>query len=765
MALPKVIGTPDDDADLSATGSSSIFGLSGNDKITGSNQADQIFAGGSTWRPDGLNPNYQGESYERVGDNDTVDAGEGDDVVYVGTGTDDLDGGGGLDQLNFYGEGFATFYVEAPGDGQGSPPPKFVARIGSMTNVKVDLIAGTYVGQFLNEDGEVVGKNSGTFRHFEAVLGSLGRDTILGTEQNDQIKPIKGNDSINGRGGFDILSYADLGSRGIVLKWGTGKIKDTFGDTDSFSNIEHVIGSKNSDDMNGTAGGQIFTGGAGKDTIDGVGGTDTLDYSLETGGKAINVLLAKHEVTDTFGGTDTVDNIENIIGTTGRDVMTGDGGANTFWGRDGKDNLGGGAGKDTLWGGLHNDALGGGDNDDKLYGEDGSDVLIGNDGDDTLDGGDKRDTLKGGDGDDTLNGGDGNDTLTDRAISENAQAGVVIDHKGGNLIDGGAGDDTIDGVGRLLGGADNDRITGLGVLDGGTGDDRLEAIYIDGFLQGGSEHMNLLLGGDGNDTLIDSPNNNHTWAMAEYAYASHGLIILFDSEPVRVEVGPTDIDTLIGVRGIGGTAFGDHFVGDGGTQRFLGRGGDDVLKGLGGHDQLEGGEGNDTLEGGNNDDLVDGGAGDDFMKGDGGDDGLYGGKGNDTIYGGTGNNTIEGGDGSDVIYTGPIDGTNNYNHVRAGKGADKVFIDSGSAGIAGGAGDDRFEFIHEPIKEVYLEDFTRGHDKILLTGLGIESFSDLRKLMDVKLDWVVIEFHGGGVIHIGGNVAKVSDLHASDFIL
>jgi Ca2+-binding RTX toxin-like protein len=719
MALPKVLGTTDDDADLSAAVSSSIFGMSGNDKIAGSNQSDQIFAGDSTWRDDGLNPNYQGESYKYVGDNDTVDAGEGDDVVYVGTGTDEIDGGAGVDQLNFYAGAFGTFYVEAPGDGQGDPPPKFVEKAGWLANVKVDLIAGTYLGQFI-DNGEVVGKSSGTFKGFEAVLGSLGRDTILGSNQNDQFKPIKGNDSVNGRGGFDILSYADLGTLGVVLTWGTGKVRDTFGDTDSFSNIEQVIGSKNNDDMTGTVGGQIFTGGAGKDTIDGVGGTDTIDYSLETGGKAINVLLAKHEATDTFGSTDTLDNIETVIGTFGRDVMSGDGGANTFWGRDGKDNLGGGAGKDTLWGGLQNDALGGGDGNDKLYGEAGSDVLIGNDGDDILDGGDARDTLKGGDGDDLIEGGDGNDLIDDK-VSD------AVSHKDkvwrGNTINGGNGNDEMKGLGVVSGGEGDDSITGQGRLRGDAGNDTIKGALYE------KEHPYIkateMSGGDGNDTLIGGP--ILVQATASYDYSGTGIVAHMDTG--KVTVTSTDTDTLVDIFALTGSRLDDTVFGTGDSDFIRGSEGNDTITGKGGNDTIGGDAGDDSIDGGKGNDIVSGGDGNDTLRGgSGGHVEMSGGNGDDTFYM-VALGLYYGGEDDDVFYGGG--GADGGGVAIGGGGFDTLIVDAGKKANGDlGAGRDLFVLDRDAVR-MDISNFKSKQDQVDLSDFGLSSFNALMKLGNV----------------------------------
>ncbi|RXH10118.1 Hint domain-containing protein [Bradyrhizobium guangzhouense] len=95
--------------------------------------------------------------------------------------------------------------------------------------------------------------------------------------------------------------------------------------------------------------------------------------------------------------------IEEAIGGSGNDTITGNGADNY---------LDGGAGNDALFGGDGNDWLEGGSGNDSLYGGSGVDDLHGGSGDDHLDGGGNRDSLgQAGLSPDVLLGGDGNDTF------------------------------------------------------------------------------------------------------------------------------------------------------------------------------------------------------------------------------------------------------------------------------------------------------------------------------------------------------------------
>jgi Ca2+-binding RTX toxin-like protein len=125
-----------------------------------------------------------------------------------------------------------------------------------------------------------------------------------------------------------------------------------------------------------------------------------------------------------------------VVGTSGADVLTGTVGPDVICGLGGSDTLNGLGGKDLLLGGDRADVLRGGLAADRLVGSSGNDRLMGGPGGDRLLGGPGRDRLLGGPGSDRLLGGLGSDRLL-----------------------GGPGAD------RLLGGPGNDR------LDGGRGND------------------------------------------------------------------------------------------------------------------------------------------------------------------------------------------------------------------------------------------------------------------------------------------------------
>jgi len=100
-----------------------------------------------------------------------------------------------------------------------------------------------------------------------------------------------------------------------------------------------------------------------------------------------------------------------LAGTAGNDIICGFGGSDLLIGRGGNDLLLGGAGADDLRGGAGADRLVGGGGSDVLRGGLGPDRLFGQAGNDVLLGGAASDRLDGGSGFDRCNGGPGRDTF------------------------------------------------------------------------------------------------------------------------------------------------------------------------------------------------------------------------------------------------------------------------------------------------------------------------------------------------------------------
>jgi Ca2+-binding RTX toxin-like protein len=340
------------------------------------------------------------------------------------------------------------------------------------------------------------------------------------------------------------------------------------------------------------------------------------------------------------------------------------------------------------------DVLTGADSGDALHGGDGNDRLVGGKGGDDMDGGAGNDTLvwNNGDGSDFADGGAGNDTtevngsptlgddfvvepngglvkfrrtnlvgFTIEASTErfqvnglggddflSAQAGTALPALTQLSVDGGPGNDTLDGsdgADLILGGEGND------VLDGRGGDDRIVGDRGNDTMNGeagddtlvwnNGDASDVVNGGDGRD---DVEVNGAPAAGDVFTVARNGARIAF----ARGNLVPFSID-----------------VGSSESLHANGLGGDDAVTvgDVGGFAvTASGGSGNDTLTGGPSADT------------------LLGGSGNDTIVAGGGIDVVSGDDGDDHVDV--RDRTADL--ARGGDGRDTAIADQGNRDVLDG---------------------------------------------------------------------------------
>ena len=234
------------------------------------------------------------------------------------------------------------------------------------------LIVGTSAGDLLNGTG-----NPDEIRGLEGddtILAGDGADEIFAATGDDVIAGQAGNDTVHGGAGIDTLDYSQDGGAGaVVVDMSNGTATDSHGDTDSFDGIENVIGTAGNDMITGDAGDNLLEDGAGDDTVLGGDGDDTFVASAGTdelvGGAGIDLLDLSNATTSVIVqlgsnpfpsivtgagyafGPDVdflgLTGIENILGGSAGDDLSGDAGDNTFFASLGADTITGGAGSDT----------------------------------------------------------------------------------------------------------------------------------------------------------------------------------------------------------------------------------------------------------------------------------------------------------------------------------------------------------------------------------------------------------------------------------
>jgi Ca2+-binding RTX toxin-like protein len=305
--------------------------LQGADTITGSDEDDNI-----QWQE-----NWGNDVINAKGGNDWIGGSAGDDTIDGGDGFDTLqyrdtdwghssfhgikvtmtgDSAGKVidpwgDEDNFsniemiQGSRFADTYIGKAGD---TTSFEFFVGLRGADTIKVEVgnnFWTTYVNdreaggkRGINADlGGVADTGSGDVKgtirdgfgtvdkvtNVHHVEGTMSNDTMVGSSLNDNFNGLAGVDSFDGRGGKDIVyfdsSYKQGGTVGIVVDWtkASGQIEnDGFGNTETMSSIEGVVGTMFGDKITGNGGNQLIVGAGGKDTMTGGDGNDRFLYGF-----------------------------------------------------------------------------------------------------------------------------------------------------------------------------------------------------------------------------------------------------------------------------------------------------------------------------------------------------------------------------------------------------------------------------------------------------------------------------------------------------
>jgi len=308
----------------------------------------------------------------------------GDDVLIGGTGNDTLSGGAGSDTYKFsVGDGVDTISEESGtadvvlmGAGITAANIRFEKSSYDLniyygTSDKITLSSQFYddmrgssscdeVETLKFADGSTINLKSGL-----TFTGTAAADSVVGTTMADSLVGLAGNDSLSGGAGNDTLiggdgnDYMDGGlgvdtasyagtSVGVTVSLLTTAAQNTVGaGTDTLTGIENLLGSSYNDTLTGDANANTIEGGLGNDTLNGGAGVDTASYAGTSVGVTVSLLTTVAQ--NTVGaGTDTLTGIENLLGSSYNDTLTGDANANTIEGGLGNDTLNGGAGVDTV---------------------------------------------------------------------------------------------------------------------------------------------------------------------------------------------------------------------------------------------------------------------------------------------------------------------------------------------------------------------------------------------------------------------------------
>jgi Ca2+-binding RTX toxin-like protein len=364
------IGTNGNDVMDGGVGPDDMYGLLGRDEMYGNKGDDRLYGGYGDdvlFGGDG-NDELEGEQgndklYGEAG-NDNLKGGTGADSLYGGDGNDTLNGGEDADYMDG-GNGSDTYYLDNPGDvveDTGTDKGRDTLFIASYISKPIILGKGiedatldeaardsTLTG---NETDNTLKGNSANNQlnggaGSDELWGGGGNDSLSGGDGNDELYGGAGSDTLDGGAGEDCAEYADK-AIGVFVSLIDAYARNNEGDitawTDKLISIENVCGGAGNDQLLGDAGSNKLGGRGGNDTINGGAGFDYVEYMDATVGVVVN--LATGVAQDGEGGTDTLSNMEGVMGSAFADVMVGDSKLNVFWGYGGNDSMDGGAGTD-----------------------------------------------------------------------------------------------------------------------------------------------------------------------------------------------------------------------------------------------------------------------------------------------------------------------------------------------------------------------------------------------------------------------------------
>lgn len=334
-------------------------------------------------------------------------------------------------------------------------------------SVNVNLQAGTAIG-----DASV---DTDTFSGVNAVMSSFFNDTLNGSSANDTFTPLAGDDFVDGKGGFDTVSYNNIyfSTGGITVNFAAGSVTgDASVGTDTLLSIEAIQGTNFVDTFVSTGFGlpgalnignnqnfNQFEGLGGNDVITGNGNT-RLVYANAAAGVTINLQAGNVVGGDASVGTDTFVGVNgangsnladtfDAIGFTGVTSAGSFGNFNFFEGLGGDDTIkgngntrisysqsgagvtvnlqtgtasGSAIGTDTIIGAGSVNAVTGSGQIDTITGDGFSNFIDGGAGADIINGGGGVDALTGGAGDDSIDGDAGGDV----AIFTNARGNYTV---------------------------------------------------------------------------------------------------------------------------------------------------------------------------------------------------------------------------------------------------------------------------------------------------------------------------------------------------
>lgn len=252
--------------------------------------------------------------------NNVILGNAGANTIEVSGGTDVVNGGGGNDRL-------IVDYATATSTITGT--------IGGVTDGGTDAVTFTHVRN------ETIFTGSGN----DTITAGDGSNLIETGAGNDTVTSGTGSNTIDGGLGNDTLTAGNAtpGNGADRIDGGPGNDTITGG-----SGYNFLTGDSGNDTLSGGAGPSTLAGGPGNNILNGGTGNSTADYFDSTVAVTVSLALATAQHVSALQ-TDTLNSIENLIGSSYNDTLTASvSGNNMLTGGAGADHLIAGDGHDTF---------------------------------------------------------------------------------------------------------------------------------------------------------------------------------------------------------------------------------------------------------------------------------------------------------------------------------------------------------------------------------------------------------------------------------
>ena len=700
-----VVGTAFADTYVATTSVSNQFGTfnefeggDGNDSVTGNGNTRVSYRTAST----GVTVDFQGGVGFGTGQaTNGAPANIGVDTFYGGINSafgsnydDRLLGSNSANFEQFRGLAGNDF-IDGRGGSQDRADYRSSAN-GIVATLGVDVLTG--LGNGTVQDGY---STTDTLANIEQIRGSEFADQITGNAFNNYLEGMGGGDRLDGGLGFDTLGYgSSTAGVGVNVNLSTGMASGGDAAGDEFVNFENITGSRYADVLTGDNTANRLDGLGGNDTLNGLGGDDTLiggdgDDTLDGGsgfnqffgGAGNDTLIGGNAVTAIDGnradysgaqgplngasgpiavsmgavstvtgasvGTDTLQNIDTVVGTSFVDTFTAStavsnqfGNFVEFDGGGGNDQITGngntrvgyrfasagvtvdlaaGTGRLTASSSFDNVGVDSFTGVNHIRGSNFADVLLGTDGV-------GFESFRGQAGNDFIDGRGG---AQDRADYNNSNFGIVATLGVNNVVgvgtvqDGFGTTDTLANIEQIRGSRFNDLITGdagNNFIEGGAGADTMDgglgfdSLGYGNSIEGGGVTVNLLTGeasgGDATGDIISNFENLNGSRYADVLTGDAGNNSIDGFAGADIMDGGDGFDSLnygsstagvgVNVNLLTGHAFGGDAEGDmfSNFENLNGSRYADILTGDAGNNFIGGGAGADTLDGGDGIDTL-----------------------------------------------------------------------------------------------------------------------------------------------------------------